>query len=1135
MLSVVVPVYNVEHWVGAALDSILDQSLRDLEVVVIDDGSTDGSSEVVREYARRDGRVRVVRKQNAGLGAARNTGLEHVRGKYVAFADSDDLVHPGSYAAMVDLLEHSGSDFVTAAFERGEEGAAVRPRWIRRLTHVTRTGLTIEQEPWALLDITSWNKVFRRSFVERHGLRFDEGVRYEDQVPITRAYLSATFDILDKTVYLWRTRHDGTSITQQKATLADLSDRLRSQEGCAQLVRDASPEIRDTWFVKLLDYDLPSYVEAALSGHAEYADAVRSRLAALRSQVPERLWARVRFNNRVVSWALSQGDLDAALALKAWFQRHWWGLPVGIQDGHPVFELPPDLAPGVVPDRLRRVEQIDAWPHVHLLSATWEDTELVLRGSAYLLHVTDEHAPHELGLTLHLPAATGDEFAFQVPVTRYADATLDQVARRAYEDRSGSGFEARIDAEKLAAMVPPGQQELALTFHHTQGGFSHDSEITGVIAMGPGGYRDGRIVGGRLVRLSGSVEIGHRLWVHDRWAVTAGHRETEDGHVELTIAGGTSDPVVGATRGRVVARDEDAGTVTVLLEPGQSDFVDAHLRSGFTPQLHWLEEENILGGGRGGERGGYLRRGPGQRARIGPRRPAVLVTDVEADPADPGVLSVHGRSMGAAGLRLRLMSHRSAGLPSEELPAGDFTVRVPVVHDPWSLGRTALPAGRYELSLLGPDGIVSDGLVQVVTSRRLAPPTDLILGDQPLRLGVTGSWNLLVVSSALPAETASPREQLRLRRRYAAARHEPRVPVALLETFKGKMAGDSPAAIARELSARDGAPEPVFSIEDRSVPVPPGVRAVVRFSEEWFELLARAAYLVNNDNFPWFFGKAQDQVYLQTWHGTPLKRIAKDIEDPQLIPVAYMRTMEAEAASWDYLLSPSPYCSEILPRAFGYDGPLLEVGYPRNDALLVADRERVRQEVRARLGIAVDARVVLYAPTWRDVDAKVLHLDPQRLVEEIPDVTLLVRGHVNTSDRDAVGPSTRGRLRDVTLYPDVNDLFLASDVLVTDYSSVMFDFALLDRPQLFLVPDLDQYRGEVRGFYLDLAEVAPGPLFTAQDALIAHLSAGPSADEPYREARARFRARFAPWDDGQATARVVDRVFGPAPVRSGPA
>ena len=190
---------------------------------------------------------------------------------------------------------------------------------------------------------------------------------------------------------------------------------------------------------------------------------------------------------------------------------------------------------------------------------------------------------------------------------------------------------------------------------------------------------------------------------------------------------------------------------------------------------------------------------------------------------------------------------------------------------------------------------------------------------------------------------------------------------------------------------------------------------MVRYTEEWFELLARAEYVVNNANFPFFFRKAQQQVYVQTWHGTPLKRIANDIADKRYFSMTYQRTMQREARLWDHLVSPSPYCSEILPRAFDYTGKVMESGYPRNDTLLSEDRDSSRaQAVRRRLGIREDHRVLLYAPTWRDSaraaggHSKVLHLEPAELVAALPDTVVLVRGHANTAAARSVA-AARGQ------------------------------------------------------------------------------------------------------------------------------
>ncbi|MEU0314586.1 CDP-glycerol glycerophosphotransferase family protein [Nocardioides sp. NPDC006273] len=1123
VLSVVMPIYNVEQWVETALDSILTQSLQALEVIVVDDGSPDGSADVVRRIARHDPRVKIVTKENAGLGAARNTGLEHVRGDYVAFADSDDIILPGSYEAMVNLLEQSGSDFVTAAFERGELGRATRPNWVKKLTRRTRTGLTIEDEPLALLDITSWNKVFRTSFVEEHELLFSEGVRYEDQVPITRAYLDATFDVLDRCVYLWRTRDDGTSITQQKATMQDLADRILSQDRCAELVQDAPTEVRNTWFVKLLDYDFPNYVEAAIGAdNAEYADAVRERLAFLRDEIPNEIWARLQFRNRVVSWALSHDDFELVDELRGWFQQFQSGRPIGVADGVPVFVLPEGLDKrGTLPPETLRVEEVDLLPRVQLTSAAWDGSDLVLRGSAFLQNLTDSYAPHELRLHVR-----GEAVDVEVPVTRFTDPWLDEVANRAYEDRAGSGFEARIDAQKLAEVTPAGQHDLVLEFEHTQGDFTRVSGITGQVPSGPAGFRDSNVLADRLVRLGGSGANGFRVHVQDDWARTAGHRITPAGTVEVTLVGPERNPILAPTFGKVVRCDPN-GMVTVLLQPRRTRELEVKLTSGVQVPVRWAEEANVLGTDAGSEPGmAYVVRSGGNTVRVTHRQPSVHIAEIDATDER---LVLRGVSLGAAGHRLQLSSERVDAVTSAALPAGEFEIEVPVVRDAWQLGRTALPTGHYELRLVNESGEVREfAHVKVATSLRTHGPIDIEINGAPVRIGTSSSWSLIVISHALPVDVRSGRRQQELRESYLERRHEGRLPVVLLETFKGKMACDSPAAMARELLARHRAgegPEPVYSVNDRSVLVPDGIRSVVRFSPEWFELLARARYLVTNDNWPFFFEKAPGQAYIQTWHGTPLKRIAKDITDPKGgLSALYMKTMDAEARAWDRLISPSPYCSEILPRAFGFDGGVVESGYPRNDVLAADDRDEARAAIRKRLDIPEDQRVLLYTPTWRDTFAKVLYLDPAQVVAALPDVTVLVRGHVNTSGGASVASELAGRIRDVTLYPDINDLFLAADVLVTDYSSVMFDFAILDRPQLFLVPDLVEYEAS-RGFYFDFAETAPGPLFSDNEALIAHLAAGPAADAAYAEARAAFREKFAPWDDGAAASRAVDALL----------
>ncbi|GAA3815730.1 glycosyltransferase family 2 protein [Nocardioides panacisoli] len=260
LIGVVVPAYDVAGYLPACLDSILGQSHRALDVVVVDDGSPDESGAVAEEYAARDPRVRVVHIENRGLGAARNEGLRHVRGDVLAFADSDDVVPPGAYAAMLTQLRRTGADLVTGDVARLVGDDVQRIRWMRRL-HADRASVFIEQRPELLGDVFAWNKLYRREFWDGAGLSWPEGVRYEDQPTLTRAYVHARLiGVVPEVVYHWRVRDDGTSITQQRASTADLRDRWTTKRSSLATVRDfGSDKVTRVFVDRVLPGDLWRY------------------------------------------------------------------------------------------------------------------------------------------------------------------------------------------------------------------------------------------------------------------------------------------------------------------------------------------------------------------------------------------------------------------------------------------------------------------------------------------------------------------------------------------------------------------------------------------------------------------------------------------------------------------------------------------------------------------------------------------------------------------------------------------------------------------------------------------------------------------------------------------------------------
>ncbi|MEO5854102.1 MAG: glycosyltransferase family 2 protein [Nocardioides sp.] len=265
LISVVVPVFDVADYLPAALDSLLAQTHPHLDVVVVDDGSTDSSGTVADSYAARDPRVRVVHTDNHGLGAARNTGLAHARGDLVAFLDSDDVLPPGAYATMLASLTRSGSDFVTGSIARWESAGRaderwVEPPWMRRLHTPARSRVVAAEHPEILGDVFAWNKLFRRSFWDQAGLTWPEGVRYEDQPTTTRAFLAGRFDVLPEVVYHWRIRPDGSSITQQRSSVSDLADRLATKRMALASVTAYGDEATSRVFLdRVLAGDLHRY------------------------------------------------------------------------------------------------------------------------------------------------------------------------------------------------------------------------------------------------------------------------------------------------------------------------------------------------------------------------------------------------------------------------------------------------------------------------------------------------------------------------------------------------------------------------------------------------------------------------------------------------------------------------------------------------------------------------------------------------------------------------------------------------------------------------------------------------------------------------------------------------------------
>ncbi|WP_326701610.1 CDP-glycerol glycerophosphotransferase family protein [Streptomyces sp. NBC_01754] len=353
----------------------------------------------------------------------------------------------------------------------------------------------------------------------------------------------------------------------------------------------------------------------------------------------------------------------------------------------------------------------------------------------------------------------------------------------------------------------------------------------------------------------------------------------------------------------------------------------------------------------------------------------------------------------------------------------------------------------------------------------------------------------------------------------------------LYNSFGGKQFSDSPRAVYEELVRRGAEVEHIAMVHDQQVVLPPGVRGVEWGSAEWYEALARSRYIVTNGGIREWFVRREGQVVVQTWHGTPLKRIGADLLGTPQANLAYIGSLPQRSRQYSLFVTPNAFTTPIMTHAFRLRCEVLEAGYPRNDVFHAPDRAERAAAIREKLGIPGDKKVVLYAPTWRDdqrYGGRRFKLDNRIDVDAArkrlgEDHVLLYRKHHKVLD--SIPGAGQGFVRDVTYYPDIADLYLIADVLVTDYSSVLFDFAHSGRPMLFFTYDLEHYRDTLRGFYFDFTTRAPGPLLRTSDELVDAIVNIDDVTEKYKEKYDRFKADFCEPSDGRASARVVDRML----------
>ena len=1008
-LSVIVRAAGAGPHLEGAIRSVLNQTFRDLEVLVVVGPGADALSsgeQVATGLSARDRRVRVVSCdrddiRGAGPDGWLDTALKRARGGLVTVVDGGDGLVGGACQSMIECLERSGSDVVVARSRSltpatGAGPGAGPPRAPRLAQPPARVPEAVEEL------VAGAVMARRRLWAPPRRPRVLRAPAVSLPARALAVLLAATrMDVLDEEVYTWRAGSAARGLSAD----TDPVGLLAEVDALAQLAADAPEAVRRSLVAGRLSRDLVRLAEAAHREGPDFSGRLRRIARRALADADDLVWEVVGLLDRLVLWLLIQDEPAGAVELEELIGRRCEDLghlPLTIEAGT-VRPEPALLEGAPVPRRLTEIRDADLRLHVGVDAVRWLGPRtLEVRGCAWVW-----------GL---------DPGLIDRPTVEVVDET-GRVRGRAQADRCEAP---RVDLEA--------------------GDPCRSYLTSGIVvrlqveAGRPSWFRVVTRVAGREVRAWMPQPAGSSRR-HLAPPETGQHLEARGQRGLLQVA-----PAPSGIRG---SKARPGGEIDVVLLCARLD-TDATLELSGTvaPAPDGLD---IVLGGRAAE----------ARAMT---VPAVLA---------PG------------------------GGWSASIDLADPDIELATYSLSWSTVSQDEPGNRIKGACLAGEGI--DGpatevpIAAAPTSCAAEPDSDVTGADagRPARRArlltrTDGSVAVAVIPPLTPGVRSRRGHRLLIEREAGPLR-----PGVFLESFGGRSAGDNPAAICEDLAAH-GVEAPLWwSVVDGTVRVPAGARPVVVGSPQWVEALRTSRVIVTNDHLPSWFSKREGQYLLQTWHGTPIKKLLHDA--PRAVTLRYRRLMDRQVPQWDLLLAQSPQAGRRLQQALGYRGPVRVGEYPRNVRLLGG--AEVRRRVRHELGIAPGQPVILYAPTWREslrpstgaAGCAAAHgpgpvgaLDGPRLAELLDAVVLMRSHHMN---RAGCVPG----MIDVSRYPGVEELMLAADILVSDYSSIFFDFALTGKPAVVYAPDLASYRDVERGLYGDWPLGSGLPVAADHDELVSHL------------------------------------------------
>ena len=1099
VVSLIVPMYNVQQYLADCLDSVLSQDLSPIQVILVDDGSTDGTAAVALRYANAHPQVEYHRIENQGLGHARNYGATFAQGEWLMFPDSDDELAPHALRDLVALGQKHTCDIVTGDVDRFN---ATRT-WPNPLHRTALSGVPevchITTHPSLLYDHTAWNKLFRRTFFECAHMAWVEGHLYEDMPCATPAHcLASSVAHLDQVVYRWRERDGGgPSITQRRTEPANFRDRMHAIHLVDEFFE--RHELPDSLLLakdaKWLTLDIPIYLDVLPEGDEAFRREVVETVAHYLERIDPRAWEMASSAERIKCRLAQKRDVESLVRFVRW-QR----------------EAGDTLQAKRIRGRLR-----GSYPVAGITDSDLDMTKELTRKGLY----TDVKSVSLANDTLEIQASA------LVPQLSQRHPSLSACLIR---DDGKASIDLNVrplkSGKPLEIRANPAQRTFAVKWQ-PQRDWTISSTGSSLAELMPGNY---------------PIEL---LWSDDGLAckpIRLAHPISGYGPRPIPVRIG--ETLFAACYGageelmlRVRANTNPVSSITItdgvmyitMLDNSEKK-ISLPLRDSARPPRLELEDVPYAGkpillpdsGDCKGDEALWM---------VSPSSNGSLLASVIPPSVQLVSCAVHGdafvfrlswlyKTPAPASVSAALVGNEFSAkteLGTVSLEEGTWTTTIDL-SNPTIV--SLLRDDTYHLLLEAGKGetfevvCILDGGVSALHVAHHTYYVDTI-GPKPLiRVVHDRTWDEGRLRQLAIERVAYP-----IMRRLPLQRE-----LVLFESFWATSIGCSPKALYDFIDKEHPEYRCVWSVRDVRIPVGGNGKVVRQGGFGYYHALACASHLISNVNFPDYYVKRKGQVEVQTMHGTPLKTMGIDVRDEVPNEEAAARFLST-CSRWDYLVVQSRRVEEITRHCFGFHKTYLRTGYPRNDSLLQRNTLDVQRTLKILMGADPGKLLVLYAPTWRVRGRFDLELDFTKLEKSLGNTyQFALRRHYMAVPLMA-GNERIGNTIDLTYGWSVDDCMLAADVVVTDYSSIMFDYALLNRPIFFYCYDLESYRDELRGLYVDFEREAPGPILNTTDEVVSALSDLEGVRRQYKKRYDNFVETYLEYETDHSSKDVFEQVF----------